>query len=118
MSKERRVDSQITVGLLTTGAGVPAGCASVRMQACQDRDQGLGLGLAGRGCRCRDAVLGERGGIGEAGFAFIVGSRPSSAVDDLADPLPAPREYFTDGQAVEATRTMGTGKDSRKRPVV
>jgi transposase len=54
----------------------------------------------------------------EAGFAFIVGSRPSSAVDDLADHFRCHGNYFTDGQTVEATRTMGTGKDSRERRVV
>jgi hypothetical protein len=54
----------------------------------------------------------------EAGFAFIVGSRPSSAVDDLADHFRRHGNYFTDGQTVEATRTMGTGTQARERRVV
>jgi hypothetical protein len=38
----------------------------------------------------------------EAGFGFIVGSRPSSAVDDLADHFRRHGNYFTEGQTVEA----------------
>jgi hypothetical protein len=54
----------------------------------------------------------------EAGFAFIVGSRPRSAVDDLADHFRRHGNYFTDGQTVGAARTMGAGKDSWERRVV
>src|SRR5829696_6160641 len=52
------------------------------------------------------------------GFGFIVGSRPSSAVDDLADHFRRHGNYFTDGQTVEATRTMGIGTQARQRRVV
>jgi hypothetical protein len=54
----------------------------------------------------------------EAGFAFIVGSKPSSAADNLADYFQRHGNHFTDGQTVEATRTMGTGNHARERRVV
>ena len=54
----------------------------------------------------------------EAGFSFIVGSRPSSAVDDLAGHFKRHPNAFRDGQTVEATRTMDTGADARERRVV
>src|SRR3954452_19802755 len=54
----------------------------------------------------------------EAGFRFIVGSKISKAPYDLADHLERHGNAFDDGQTIETTRTMGTGKDSRDRRVV
>jgi transposase len=54
----------------------------------------------------------------DAGFSFIVGSRPSSAVDDLADYFHRHGNAFRDGQTIEATRAMGTGTDTRDRRIV
>ena len=54
----------------------------------------------------------------EAGFRFIVGSKISKAPYDLADHLEQHGNAFDDGQTIETTRTMGTGKDARDRRVV
>ena len=54
----------------------------------------------------------------EAGFRFIVGSKTSKAPYDLADHFERHGNAFDDGQTIETTRTMGTGKDARDRRVV
>jgi hypothetical protein len=54
----------------------------------------------------------------EAGFSFIVGSKTSKAPYDLATHLERHGNAFDDGQTIEATRTMGTGKNKRGRRVV
>jgi hypothetical protein len=54
----------------------------------------------------------------EAGFRFIVGSKISKAPYDLADHLERHGNAFDDGQTIETTRTMGTGKAARSRRVV
>lgn len=54
----------------------------------------------------------------DAGFAFIVGSRISKAPYDLAEHFRTKGNVFIDGQSLETTRTMGTGKAARERRVV
>jgi hypothetical protein len=54
----------------------------------------------------------------EAGFRFIVGSKISKAPYDLANHLERHGNAFDDGQIIETTRTMGTGKTARPRRVV
>src|SRR5262249_19442399 len=54
----------------------------------------------------------------DAGFSFIVGSRITKAPYDLADRFTRHGDYFTDGQILESTRAMGTGKNKRQRRVV
>jgi transposase len=56
--------------------------------------------------------------IEDAGFSFIVGSRITKAPYDLADHFARHGDYFTDGQVLESTRLMGTGKHERARRVV
>ena len=54
----------------------------------------------------------------DAGFGFIVGSRITKAPYDLAGHFERHGNYFTDGQILESTRLMGTGKAARDRRVV
>jgi hypothetical protein len=54
----------------------------------------------------------------EAGFRFIVGSKTSKAPYDLAEHLEHHGNTFADGQTIETSRVMGTGKDARTRRVV
>jgi len=56
--------------------------------------------------------------IEDAGFSFIVGSRITKAPYDLAEHFEAKGDYFTDGQILESSRAMGTGKKKRQRRVV
>ncbi len=54
----------------------------------------------------------------DAGFSFIVGSRISKAPYDLAEHFERHGDYFTDGQILESSREMGTGRHARTRRIV
>jgi len=54
----------------------------------------------------------------KAGFSFIVGSRITKAPYDLAYHFERHGNFFTDGQVLESTRLMGSGKSARDRRVV
>ncbi|MFK5636137.1 transposase [Ornithinimicrobium sp. LYQ103] len=54
----------------------------------------------------------------DAGLSFIVGSRAAKTPYDLADHFRTKGNHFTDGQSIETTRDMGTGKEKRSRRVV
>jgi transposase len=54
----------------------------------------------------------------DAGFGFIAGSRITKAPYDLAEHFQRHGNYFTEGQVLESSRVMGTGKAARTRRVV
>jgi hypothetical protein len=127
MSKERRVDPHVTVGLLTTGAGFPLEVHLFEGNKAETKTLVPVLtGFAERHHIDDVVVVADAGmlsaanllALEEAGFAFIVASKPSSAADDLGDHFRRRGNYFTDGQIVEATRTMGDGTQARERRVV
>ncbi|HEU5008891.1 MAG TPA: IS1634 family transposase [Jatrophihabitantaceae bacterium] len=127
MSKERRVDPQIQVGLLVDPAGFPlevhcfeGNTAETRtlipvLQAFQER-HGISdmVVVADAGMLSAANLLA----LEDAGFAFIVGSRISKAPYDLAEHFQRKGDYFADGQILESARMMGTGKNARERRVV
>jgi hypothetical protein len=130
MSKERRVDPQIQVGLLVDPSGFPlevhcfaGNMAETRtllpvLTAFQERH-----GVADMVVVADAGMLsaGNLNAIEEAGFSFIVGSRISKAPYDLADHFERHGNYIPpgeDGHILESTRTMGKGKDARERRVV
>jgi hypothetical protein len=127
MSKERRVDPQIQVGLLVDPAGFPlevhcfeGNKAETRtlipvLQAFQER-HGISdmVVVADAGMLSAGNLLA----LEEAGFAFIVGSRISKAPYDRAQHFQRRGDYFSDGQILESSRVMGTGKNARDRRVV
>jgi hypothetical protein len=127
MSKERRVDPQVTVGLLTTGSGFPLEVHLFEgnkgetktlipvLTAFRDRHQIADVVVVADAGMLSAANLLA---LEEAGFAFIVGSKTTSAADDLADHFTKHGNAFTDRQTVETTRTMGTGNQARERRVV
>jgi len=128
MSKERRVDPQVTVGLLTTGTGFPLDVHLFEGNKAETKT--LIPVLTGFRDAHPDAaeiiVVADAGmlsaanllALEEAGFRFIVGSKISKAPYDLADHLERHGNAFDDGQTIETTRTMGTGKAARSRRVV
>jgi hypothetical protein len=127
MSKERRVDPQVTVGLLTTGAGFPLDVHLFEGNKAETKTLVPVLtGFAERHHIDDVVVVADAGmlsaanlvALEEAGFAFIVGSKPSSAADDLADHFHRHGNAFTDRQTVEAKRAMGIGTQARERRVV
>jgi hypothetical protein len=127
MSKERRVDPQIQLGLLVDAAGFPlevvcfeGNKAETRtllpvLQAFQDRHGVADLVVVA------DAGMlsaGNLNAVEDAGFAFIVGSRISKAPYDLAEHFARHGDYFSDGQILESSRVMGTGSAARTRRIV
>jgi len=127
MSKERRVDPQVTVGLLTTGTGFPLDVHLFEGNKAETKTLIPVLtGFAERHYVDDVVVVADAGmlsaanllALEKAGFAFIVAGKPSSAAEDLADHFRRHGNHFTDGQTLEATRTMGTGMHARERRVV
>jgi hypothetical protein len=51
--------------------------------------------------------------IEDAGLSFIVGSPITKAPYDLAGHFTRNGDYFTDGQILESSRVMGSGKHER-----
>jgi transposase len=126
-SKERRVDPQVTVGLLTTGAGFPLDVHLFEGNKAETKTLVPVLTTFAERHHIDDVVVVADAGmlsaanlvaLEEAGFAFILGSKPSSAAHDLADHFHRHGNYFPNRQTVEATRTMGTGNQARERRVV
>jgi hypothetical protein len=127
MSKEHRVDPQVTVGLLTTGSGFPLEVHLFEGNKAETKTLIPVLtGFADRHQVAKVVVVADAGmlsaanldALEDAGFAFIVASKPTSAADDLANHFKRHGNYFTDGQTIETTRTMGTGSQPRERRVV
>ena len=128
MSKERRVDPQVTVGLLTDRTGFPLAVHLFEGNKAETktlvpvlnefRDTHPATGeiivVADAGMLSAANLLA----LEEAGFRFIVGSKISKAPYDLANHLERHGNAFDDGQSIETTRTMGTGKAARSRRVV
>ena len=128
MSKERRVDPQVTVGLLTDRSGFPLAVHLFEGNKAETKtlvpvlnefrdahpQAGEIIVVADAGMLSAANLLA----VEEAGFRFIVGSRISKAPYDLADHLEKHGNAFDDGQSIETTRTMGTGRDARDRRVV
>src|SRR5690625_3295353 len=127
MSKERRVDTQVQVGLLVDPGGFPlevrlfegnAAETTTLIPVLEDFQQRHGV---------MDMVVVADAGmlsaanlnaLEDAGFPFIVGSRLTKAPYDLADHFERHGDYFTNGQILESARTMGQGKAARERRVV
>jgi hypothetical protein len=128
MSKERRVDPQVTVGLLTDRSGFPLAVHLFEGNKAETKtvvpvltgfrdqhpDAGEVIVVADAGMLSAANLLA----LEDAGFRFIVSSKSSKAPYDLADHLQRHGNAFDDGQTLETTRTMGTGKKARERRVV
>ena len=127
MSKERRVDPQIQVGLLVDPAGFPlevccfeGNKAETRtllpvMKAFQERHGVTDMVVVADAGMLSAANLNA---LEDAEFSFIVGSRISKAPYDLAEHFQRHGDYFSDGQILESARVMGTGKHGRTRRIV
>lgn len=127
MSKERRVDPQITVGLLVTKTGFPLEIAMFEgnkaetktlipvIQQFQTRHEVDDLVVVADAGMLSAANLNA---LEDAGLRFIVGSRQSKAPYDLASHFQAHGNYIPDDSTLEITRDMGSGKEKRSRRVV
>ena len=127
MSKERRVDPQVTVGLLTDSSGFPLEVHLFEGNKAETKTLIPVLTAFRQRHRAEDIVVVADAGmlsaanllaLEDAGFEFIVGSRISKAPYDLAEQFTTRGNNFADGQTLEAVRPMGVGKDKRDRRVV
>jgi hypothetical protein len=127
MSKERRVDPQIQVGLLVDPSGFPLEVSCFEGNTAETTTLLPVLrGFAERHQVSDMVVVADAGmlsaknlnALEDAKFSFIVGSRISKAPYDLAAHFDRHGNAFTDGQYLESSRVMGTGKAARARRVV
>jgi hypothetical protein len=127
MSKERRVDPQVTVGLLCDPGGFPLAVHLFEGNKAETKTLIPVLEAFQDAHDVKDMVVVADAGmlsaanllaLEDAGFSFIVGSRAAKTPYDLAEHFKTKGNHFTDDQVIETTRAMGTGKDQRRRRVV
>ena len=127
MSKERRVDPQITVGLLVTASGFPLEVAIFEGNKAETKTLIPVIAEFRVRHQISDLVVVADAGmlsaanlnaLEDAGCRFIVGSRQSHVPYDLGGHFKRHGNYTPDGSTIEASRDMGTGKDKRSRRVV
>lgn len=127
MSKERRVDPQILVGLLVDAGGFPLEVHAFEGNKAETRTLLPVLRMFRDRHQVTDLVVvadagmlsaGNLDALEDAGFSFIVGSRTSSAPHDLHPHFERHGNLYEDGQTIETIRTMGTGTAARQRRVV
>ena len=127
MSKERRVDPQIQVGLLVDPAGFPLELHCFEGNKAETRTLIPVLRAFQARHGLTDMVVVADAGmlsasnlnaLEDAGFSFIVGSRITKAPYDLAEHFERKAKDFADGQILESARQMGTATAERKRRVV
>ena len=127
MSKERRVDPQVTVGLLVARDGFPLDIHVFEgnksetktlipvITAFQQRHQVTDMVVVADAGMLSAANLNA---LEDAGLSFIVASRTSKAPKELEDHFGRRGNAICDGEVVELTRAMGQGRDRRERRVV
>ena len=127
MSKERRVDPQITVGLLVDRSGFPLDVHLFEgnkaetttllpvIEAFQARHQVKDMVVVADAGMLSASNLNA---LEDAGFWFIVAARQSKAPAELEGHFEAHGNYLADDATFEVTRPMGVGKDRRDRRVV
>ena len=127
MSKERKVDPQITVGLLVARDGFPLDVhvfegnkAETKtlipvITAFQMRHQISDMVVVADAGMLSAANLNA---LEDAGLSFIVGSRTSKAPKELEEHFGRRGNAIPDDGVVELIRPMGQGRDRRDRRVV
>ena len=127
MSKERRVDPQVTVGLLTTADGFPLEVDLFEGNKAETKTLIPVLTRFRERHQASDIVVVADAGMLSAanlmalednGFRFIVGSRTGKIPYELEAHVEKKGNYLPDGATIETTRRMGTGKKARDRRVV
>ena len=127
MSKERRVDPQILVGLLVDAGGFPLEVHTFDGRKAETKTLLPVLDAFRARHQVKDVVVVADAGmlsaanlnaLQDAGLSFIVASRTSSAPYDLAAHFARHGTAVTDGDTVETVRVMGQGSAARRRRVV
>ena len=127
MSKEHRIDPQVTVGLLTTADGFPlevdlfeGNKAETKtlipvLTRFRERHQGSDLVVVADAGMLSAANLLA---LEDNGFRFIVGSKTGKIPYELEAHVESNGNYLPDGATIETTRRMGVGHKARDRRVV
>ena len=127
MSKERRVDPQVTVGLLTTGDGFPLEVDLFEGNKAETKTLIPVLTRFRERHQARDIVVVADAGmlsaanllaLADNGFRFIVGSKTGKIPYELEAHVDRHGNHLPDGATIETTRRMGSGKTARDRRVV
>jgi len=127
MSKEHRVDPQVQVGLLVDPSGFPLEIHLFEGNKAETKTLIPVLSAFAERHGVTDMVVvadagmlsaGNLNALEDAGFGFIVGSRIAKAPYDLAEHFARHGGYFADGQILESSRVMGTGKAAQERRVI
>ncbi|MBO0884592.1 MAG: IS1634 family transposase [Mycobacterium sp.] len=127
VSKEHRVDPQVTVGLLVTADGFPLEVAMFEGNKAETKTLVPVIEQFKTRHQIEDLVVVADAGmlsaanlnaLEDAGHRFIVGSRQSRAPYDLDDHLTEHGNYVPDDATIETSRDMGTGSQRRTRRVV
>lgn len=127
MSKEHRIDPQVSVGLLVDGNGFPLEIAMFEGNKAETKTIIPVIEQFKARHGVKDLVVVADAGmlsaanlnaLEDAGYCFIVGSRQSRVPYDLGDHFERHGNYVPDGATIETSRDMGTGKDKRTRRVV
>jgi hypothetical protein len=127
MSKERRVDPQITVGLLLARNGFPLDVHVFEGNKAETKTLIPVITSFITRHQITDMVVVADAGmlsaanlnaLEDAGLKFIVAARTSKAPKELEAHFGRRGNYIKDGGVVELMRPMGTGADRRDRRVV
>ncbi len=111
MSKERRVDPQVTVGLLCDPGGFPLAVHLFEGNKAETKTLIPVLEAFQDAHDVKDMVVVADAGmlsaanllaLEDAGFSFIVGSRAAKTPYDLAEHFKTKGNHFTDGQVIES----------------
>jgi len=127
VSKEHRVDPQVTVGLLTTATGFPLEVDLFEGNKAETKTLIPVLTRFRDRYQAHDIVVVADAGmlsaanllaLEDSGFRFIVGSRAGKIPYELDAHVERHGNYLADGATIETTRRMGSGKKARDRRVV
>ncbi len=127
MSKEHRVDPQVTVGLLVTASGFPLEIALFEGNKAETKTLVPVIEqFKARHGITELVVVADAGmlsaanlnALEDAGCSFIVGSKQSRVPYDLDAHFKNHGNATPDDATIETSRDMGTGKEKRTRRVV
>lgn len=127
MSKEHRVDPQVTVGLLVTASGLPLEIALFEGNKAETKTLVPVIEqFKARHAITELVVVADAGmlsaanlnALEDAGCTFIVGSKQSRVPYDLDGHFKSHGNATPDGATIETSRDMGAGKEKRTRRVV
>jgi len=127
MSKEHRVDPQVTVGLLVTAGGFPLEIAMFEGNKAETKTLIPVIEQFKTRHGITELVVVADAGmlsasnlnaLEDAGCRFIVGSRQSHVPYDLDSHFTAHGNYTPDDSTIETVRDMGSGNQKRTRRVV